>query len=96
MVYVDDYAHHPTEIDAFLRSMKSMYPDRKLTVVFQPHLYSRTRDFAEGFSRSLSLADELLLMDIYPARELPIPGVDSDMIFGDITSPVKMRCGKRI
>jgi len=95
VVYVDDYAHHPTEIDAFLRSMKSMYPDRKLTVVFQPHLYSRTRDFAEGFSRSLSLADELLLMDIYPARELPIPGVDSDMIFGDITSPVKMRCGKK-
>ncbi|WP_333820071.1 UDP-N-acetylmuramate--L-alanine ligase [Ohtaekwangia sp.] len=93
-VYVDDYAHHPTEIEAFLRSMKSMYPNRKLTVVFQPHLYSRTRDFAEGFSKSLSLADELFLMDIYPARELPIPGVDSDMIFKDITSPVKVRCSK--
>ena len=94
VIYVDDYAHHPTEIEAFLRSMKSMYPSRKLTVIFQPHLYSRTRDFAEGFSKSLSLADELYLMDIYPARELPIPGVDSDMIFRDITSPVKHRCNK--
>lgn len=94
VVYVDDYAHHPTEIEAFLKSMKSLYPGRKLTVVFQPHLYSRTRDFAEGFSKSLSFADELFLMDIYPARELPIPGVDSDMLLKDITSPVKVRCGK--
>jgi UDP-N-acetylmuramate--alanine ligase len=94
VVYVDDYAHHPTEIEAFLRSMKSMYPERKLTVIFQPHLFSRTRDFAEGFSASLSLADELLLMDIYPARELPIPGVDADMLMKDITSPVKIRCNK--
>jgi UDP-N-acetylmuramate--alanine ligase len=94
VVYVDDYAHHPTEIEAFLKSMKSMYPQRKLTVIFQPHLFSRTRDFAEGFSSSLSLADELYLMDIYPARELPIPGVDSDMIFKDITSPAKFRCNK--
>jgi UDP-N-acetylmuramate--alanine ligase len=94
VVFVDDYAHHPTEIEAFLKSMKSLYPGRKLTVVFQPHLYSRTRDFAEGFSKSLSLADELFLMDIYPARELPIPGVDSDMLLRSITSPVKVRCGK--
>jgi UDP-N-acetylmuramate--alanine ligase len=94
VIYVDDYAHHPTEIEAFLRSMKSMYPSRKLTVIFQPHLFSRTRDFAEGFSKSLSLADELLLMDIYPARELPIPGVDSDMIFKNVTSKVKVRCNK--
>jgi UDP-N-acetylmuramate--alanine ligase len=94
VIYVDDYAHHPTEIEAFLRSMKSMYPRRKLTVVFQPHLYTRTRDFAEGFAKSLSIADELLLMDIYPARELPIPGVDSDMIFKNITSKVKILCGK--
>jgi UDP-N-acetylmuramate--alanine ligase len=93
-MYVDDYAHHPTEIEAFLRSMKSMYPRRKLTVVFQPHLYTRTRDFAEGFASSLSIADELVLMDIYPARELPIPGVDSDMIFKNVTSKVKIRCGK--
>ena len=94
VIFVDDYAHHPTEIEAFLKSMKSLYPGRKLTVIFQPHLFSRTRDFAEGFSKSLSLADELFLMDIYPARELPIPGVDSDMLMKDITSPVKIRCGK--
>lgn len=95
VIYVDDYAHHPTEIEAFLKSMKSLYPNRKLTVVFQPHLYTRTRDFADGFSKSLSIADELLLMDIYPARELPITGVDSDMIFKDITSKIKVRCGKK-
>jgi UDP-N-acetylmuramate--alanine ligase len=94
LVFVDDYAHHPTEIEAFLKSMKSMYPRKKLTVVFQPHLFSRTRDFADGFSKSLSIADELFLMDIYPARELPIAGVDSDMIFHDITSSKKVRCGK--
>jgi UDP-N-acetylmuramate--alanine ligase len=94
VVYVDDYAHHPTEIEAFLKSMKSLYPNRKLTVIFQPHLFTRTRDFAEGFSKSLSIADELLLMDIYPARELPIPGVTSDMLFNDITSKVKIRCNK--
>jgi len=94
VIFIDDYAHHPTEIDAFLRSVKSMYPRKKLTVVFQPHLYSRTRDFAEGFSKSLSLADELFLMDIYPARELPIAGVDSDMLLAGITAPVKVRCGK--
>jgi UDP-N-acetylmuramate--alanine ligase len=75
--------------------MKSMYQGKKLTVIFQPHLFSRTRDFAEGFSKSLSLADELFLMDIYPARELPIPGVDSDMIFTDITSPKKTRVNKQ-
>jgi UDP-N-acetylmuramate--alanine ligase len=94
VIYVDDYAHHPTEIEAFLKSMKSLYPGRKLTVIFQPHLFTRTRDFAEGFSKSLSLADELFLMDIYPARELPIPGVDSDMLLAGITSPVKVRCRK--
>jgi len=94
LVYIDDYAHHPTEIEAFLRSLKSMYVGKKITVVFQPHLFTRTRDFAEGFSKSLSLADEVLLMDIYPAREEPIPGVTSDMFFKDITSAVKIRCGK--
>lgn len=95
LVYVDDYAHHPAEIEAFLRSLKAMYPGKTLTVIFQPHLYTRTRDFAEGFAQSLSLADELLLMDIYPARELPIEGVTSDMIFKDITSPVKIRCSRK-
>jgi UDP-N-acetylmuramate--alanine ligase len=94
LTYIDDYAHHPTEIEAFLKSLKAMYAGKKLTVVFQPHLFTRTRDFAEGFSKSLSLADEVVLMDIYPAREEPIPGVTSDMLFADITSPVKVRCGK--
>jgi UDP-N-acetylmuramate--alanine ligase len=94
VIYVDDYAHHPAEIEAFLKSMKSMYPRRKVTAIFQPHLFSRTRDFAEGFSKSLSLADELLLLDIYPARELPIPGVDSDMLFKDVTSASKFRVNK--
>jgi UDP-N-acetylmuramate--alanine ligase len=94
VVFIDDYAHHPTEIEAFLQSVKSMFPRKKLTVIFQPHLFTRTRDFAEGFSKSLSLADELFLMDIYPARELPIPGVTSDMLLERITSPVTIRCGK--
>lgn len=95
LVYIDDYAHHPTEIEAFLKSLKEMYKGKKITVIFQPHLFTRTRDFAEGFSKSLSLADEVLLMDIYPAREEPIPGVTSDMLFKDITSPVKIRCSKK-
>ena len=95
LVYIDDYAHHPTEIEAFLKSLKSMYAGKKITVVFQPHLFTRTRDFAEGFSKSLSIADEVLLMDIYPAREEPIPGVTSDMLFKDITSAVKIRCNKQ-
>lgn len=94
IVFIDDYAHHPAEIEAFLRSVKSLYPNRKLTVIFQPHLFTRTRDFADGFSKSLSLADELLLMDIYPARELPIPGVTSDMLLKDITSAATIRCNK--
>ncbi|TGD82649.1 UDP-N-acetylmuramate--L-alanine ligase [Hymenobacter wooponensis] len=88
-VYVDDYAHHPREIEAFLRSMRALYPGRKLRVIFQPHLFSRTRDFAPGFAESLSLADEVVLMDIYPARELPMPGVTSELILSQITAPVK-------
>jgi len=84
-VYIDDYAHHPTEIEAFLNAVKSLYPNKKLTAVFQPHLYSRTRDFIDGFASSLSLADELVLMDIYPAREIPIPGVDASKIFDKVT-----------
>lgn len=94
-VFVDDYAHHPAEIEAFLKSLKAMYPDRKLTVVFQPHLFTRTRDFAEGFAQSLSLADELILLDIYPARELPIAGVTSDLIFDQVTCPVKIKTLKK-
>lgn len=95
LIYIDDYAHHPAEIEAFLRSLKEMYKGKKITVIFQPHLFTRTRDFAKEFSKSLSLADELLLMDIYPAREEPIPGVTSDMLFKDISSPVKIRCSKK-
>ncbi len=79
-VFIDDYAHHPSELKALIGSAKELYPDRKCTFVFQPHLFSRTRDFAAGFAESLDLADEVLLLPIYPARELPIPGVNSEMI----------------
>lgn len=84
-VFIDDYAHHPEEIKAFLTSVKALYPGKKVTVIFQPHLFSRTRDFAEGFGESLSLADEVILTEIYPARELPIEGVSSDLVFRNIT-----------
>ena len=94
LVYVDDYAHHPAEITAFLTSLRAMYPTKKLTVIFQPHLYTRTRDFADGFSKSLSIADEVILMDIYPAREEPIKGVDAGIIFKDVDSHTKMYCSK--
>ena len=80
LVFIDDYAHHPVEISAFLSSVRDLYPGRKITAIFQPHLFTRTRDFAAGFSESLGLADELIMLDIYPAREAPIPGVDSKMI----------------
>src|SRR5690606_24670560 len=83
-VYIDDYAHHPEELRAFLTSVKKLYPTKQLTVVFQPHLYSRTRDFIDGFAEVLGLADQLLLMDIYPAREQPIEGVDSAWLFDKI------------
>ncbi|WP_242928559.1 UDP-N-acetylmuramate--L-alanine ligase [Pontibacter vulgaris] len=79
-VYVDDYAHHPKEIDAFMSSLRALYPDKKIKVIFQPHLFTRTRDFAEEFAASLSKADELVLLDIYPAREKPIEGITSGII----------------
>ncbi len=79
-VYIDDYAHHPTEITAFLSSVKALFPDKKITGIFQPHLYTRTRDFAEQFAESLAMLDQLILMEIYPAREEPIPGIDSEML----------------
>lgn len=84
-VYIDDYAHHPEEIRAVITSARELYPGRRLAVVFQPHLYSRTRDFAAGFAEALSLADEVYLLDIYPARELPIEGVDSQLILRSVT-----------
>lgn len=86
---IDDYAHHPDELKASIRSVKALYPDRKLTVVFQPHLYTRTRDFYQGFAEALSLADEVILIPIYPARELPIPGVESEMILPLISGAKK-------
>ena len=79
-VYIDDYAHHPTEIAAFLSSVRALFPGKKITGIFQPHLYTRTRDFAEGFARSLEMLDQLILMEIYPAREEPIPGVNASML----------------
>lgn len=85
IVMIDDYAHHPDELSASISSVKELYPSKKVTGVFQPHLYSRTRDFADQFARSLSLLDELILLDIYPAREKPIEGVTSDIIFDKIT-----------
>ncbi len=88
-VFIDDYAHHPEEIKSCLSSVRSMFPGKKLTVIFQPHLFSRTQDFASGFSESLSLADEVLLLDIYPARELPIPGVNSEMLLDAIEARQK-------
>jgi UDP-N-acetylmuramate--alanine ligase len=95
IVYIDDYAHHPEEILMLLKSVRKMYPERKILGVFQPHLFSRTQDFAEGFARSLELLDELLLLDIYPARELPIEGVNSDMLFKLINMKSKMVCSKK-
>ncbi|MCH7514006.1 MAG: UDP-N-acetylmuramate--L-alanine ligase [Bacteroidetes bacterium] len=89
LVYVDDYAHHPVEIEACLGSLRALYPSKRLTAIFQPHLYSRTRDFAAGFGSSLSVADEILLLDIYPAREEPIPGVTSELIFEHIETDNK-------
>lgn len=79
-VYIDDYAHHPEELKASIDSIRELFPDKKITGIFQPHLYSRTRDFADEFAEVLSSLDDLILLDIYPARELPIPGVTSEMI----------------
>ena len=89
-VYIDDYAHHPEEIAAALSSIRKAYPSMKLTAAFQPHLYTRTRDFAEDFAKALSAVDKLILLDIYPAREEPIPGVTSEIIFKDVTAPEKV------
>lgn len=87
---IDDYAHHPDELAASISSVKALYPGRKLTVAFQPHLFSRTRDFADGFGRALSLADEVILLPIYPAREEPVEGVTSRIIYDRITAESKI------
>jgi UDP-N-acetylmuramate--alanine ligase len=94
MVYIDDYAHHPEELKACINSVRQMYPTKKLTVIFQPHLFSRTKDFAQEFSEVLSLADQLIVMDIYPARELPIAGVDANLILNQVSIANKQLASK--
>jgi len=87
IVYIDDYAHHPEELAALIKGAKHLFPDRTCVIAFQPHLFSRTRDFADGFARSLDMADEVLLLDIYPARELPMEGVTTKMITDRMKNP---------
>ena len=94
VVYIDDYAHHPTELNAAIASAKMLYPGKKILGIFQPHLYTRTRDFQEGFAQALDALDEILLMDIYPARELPIEGVTSEIVFSKMQNPHKQRVTK--
>lgn len=91
-IYIDDYAHHPSEIKVAIQSVRDLFPDKKLTVLFQPHLFSRTRDFMDDFARELSVADRVLLLDIYPARELPISGVNSGVLLEKISCPEKTLC----
>ena len=93
-IYIDDYAHHPEELRACIQAVKTLYPDKKLTTIFQPHLFTRTRDFAEGFSEVLSMTDELIMLDIYPARELPIEGVSSAMILDKVSIEAKQILSK--
>ena len=88
-IFVDDYAHHPEELKALISGAKSLFPELKCTVIFQPHLFTRTRDFADGFADSLDLADEVILLPIYPARELPVEGVTSQLIFGKMKNSNK-------
>ena len=93
--FIDDYAHSPNEVKASINSVKKLYSGRKLTVIFQPHLYSRTRDFAPEFADALSTADEVIMPEIYPARELPIPGVDSNLILKDVNCRSKTYCERK-
>ena len=88
-MYIDDYAHHPEELSALIKSVKQLFPKRRCVVAFQPHLFSRTRDFADGFAHSLDMADEVILLDIYPARELPMEGVTSGIIADRMSNPVR-------
>jgi UDP-N-acetylmuramate--alanine ligase len=92
--YIDDYAHHPKELSSAISSIRNIFSGRKITGIFQPHLYTRTRDFREGFAESLSMLDELILLDIYPARELPIEGVTSEIIFRDVKLKDKLMVKK--
>ena len=94
-IYLDDYAHHPEELKACFKAIRTLYPDRKLTAIFQPHLFSRTRDFADNFAEVLSTVDDLVLLEIYPARELPIPNINSQMLLDKITLGNKRICTKQ-
>lgn len=94
--YIDDYAHHPNEISTAISSMRDIFPGRRLTAIFQPHLYTRTRDFADEFAKALSAVDKLILLDIYPAREEPIPGVSSRLVFDKVTAPEKVLLKKEM
>ena len=94
-MFISDYAHHPAEIKQSISSVRMLYPDKKITAVFQPHLYTRTRDFYKDFADSLSLLDEVILLDIYPARELPIEGVTSKLIYDNLRPDIeKSMCSK--
>ena len=95
IVFISDYAHHPAEIKQSISSVRMLYPDKKITAVFQPHLYTRTRDFYKDFADSLSLLDEVILLDIYPARELPIEGITSKLIYDNLRPDIeKSMCSK--
>jgi UDP-N-acetylmuramate--alanine ligase len=95
VIYIDDYAHHPEELKATIDSVKKLYPGKKVTGIFQPHLFSRTRDFADGFAESLDMLDECILLDIYPAREKPIEGITSQMLIGKMKSKDKKVMSKQ-
>jgi UDP-N-acetylmuramate--alanine ligase len=94
LALIDDYAHHPMELKASIESIKALYPGKKITGIFMPHLYTRTRDLADNFAKSLSLLDEVILLPIYPAREEPIPGITSEWLLSKITQPNKRVCSK--
>lgn len=95
VVFLSDYAHHPSEIKQSVLSIRELYKDKKITAIFQPHLYTRTRDFYQDFADSLSLLDEVILVDIYPARETPIPGVTSKLIYDNLRPGIeKSMCKK--
>lgn len=94
VIFIDDYAHHPSEIASLIKSVRALYPQKRITTIFQPHLFSRTRDFIDGFAEELSKSDEVVLLDIYPARELPIPGVDSGLLLDKLTNDHKQLISK--
>jgi UDP-N-acetylmuramate--alanine ligase len=96
LVYIDDYAHHPTEINAVHQAVRELYPSKKAVAIFQPHLFSRTSDFADDFAKSLAAFDEIILLDIYPARELPMPGITSQWLLEKINNSAKKLVSKEM